>query len=128
MAKIKIFKTLNEISPPAKFLLSFEDFIVNQHPSKGGFYRPEYAYYLDREITSARSIKAIEQYAKTGKYPYYLIPNGPQLGPLISQLQRKYSLYKFIPGQESEVKDGKFYRAGMTPYLIFDIRESKDSD
>jgi hypothetical protein len=125
LGKIDMFKTLNQIIPPDKLLLSFEDLIVNQHPSKGGFYRPEYAYYLDREITPATNISEIEKYASTGQYPYYLIPNVPQLGDLIAQLQKRYPLFRYIPGEPGETKNGQFYKAGMTPYLIFDLQKSK---
>ena len=123
--KIDMFKILNQQIPPDKYLLSFEDFIVNQHPSKGGFYRPEIAWYLDREITQAQTLPDIEKYAATGQYPYYLIPNLPQLRQLISPLMQRYS-YQFIPSaQGKKTKDGKFLRAGMYPYLIFDLKSKK---
>ena len=126
--KIQMFKTLNSVIPPDKALLSFEDFIVNQHPSKGGFYRPEYAYYLDREIVPATSLEQIEQLAQTGRFLYYVIPSVPQLNPLINQLQKEYELYSYIAGDAGETKNGKFYRAGMTPYLIFDLQNKKPAD
>ena len=123
--KIQMFKTLNSIIPPDKALLSFEDFIVDQHTSKGGFYRPEYAYYLDREIVPATSLEQIKQLAQTGRFPYYVIPSVPQLNPLINQLQKEYELYSYITGDAGETKNGKFYRAGMPPYLIFDLQNKK---
>jgi hypothetical protein len=125
VSKLEMFKTLNQAIPPDKALLSFEDLIVNQHPAKGGFYRPEYAYYLDREIVPATTIDEIERYASTGRFPYYLIPNVPQLGELTSQLQRRYNLFRYIPGEPGETKNGQFYRVGMTPYLIFDLQNAK---
>jgi hypothetical protein len=116
---------LNQQIPPDKYLLSFEDFIVNQHPSKGGFYRPEIAWYLDREITQAQTLPDIEKYTATGQYPYYLIPNLPQLKPLVNSLMQRYS-YQFVPGSQGKRgKDGKFLRAGMYPYLIFDLKSKK---
>ena len=39
----KMMAKLNAAIPSDKKLLSFEDFIVNQHKSKGGFIRPEIA-------------------------------------------------------------------------------------
>ena len=123
--KIEMFKTLNSVIPPDKALLSFEDFIVNQHTSKGGFYRPEYAYYLDREIVPATSLEQIKQLAQTARFPYYLIPSVPQLSPLINQLQKEYELYSYIASDAGETKNGKFYRAGMTPYLIFNLQNKK---
>ncbi|MGA1979767.1 MAG: hypothetical protein ABSG99_04270 [Sedimentisphaerales bacterium] len=123
--KIEMFKTLNSVIPPDKALLSFEDFIVNQHASKGGFYRPEYAYYLDREIVPATSFEQIKQLAQTGRFPYYLIPSVPQLNPLINQLQKEYELFSYICGDPGETKNGKFYRAGMPPYMIFNLQNTK---
>ena len=124
--KIDMFKMLNQQIPPDKYLLSFEDFIVNQHSSKGGFYRPEIAWYLDREITQAQTLPDIGKYAAAGQYPYYLIPNLPQLRQLISPLMQRYS-YQFIPSvQGRKTKDGKFLRAGMYPYLIFDLKSKKE--
>lgn len=121
--KLKMFERLNEKIPPDKALLSFEDFIVDQHSSKGAFYRPEIAWYLDREIVPARSLDEIQAYAKTGEYPYYLIPHVNELQPLISQLMKLYR-YEYVPGAEGELKNGQFYRAGMNPYLIFDLNSA----
>jgi len=131
--KIEMFKNLNKSIPPDKFLLSFESFVVDQgNKAKIPFYRPEIAWYLDREIVQAgivknrrlmvaESLKDIEQKARTGKYPYYLIPKLKPLMPLIIQLAQRYQVYKQIPGEPGESKDGKFYRAGMMPYFIFDL-------
>jgi hypothetical protein len=68
-----MFKMLNKNIPPDKALLSFESFVVNQHAAKGAFYRPEIGWYLDRPIVVARGLADIQEKAKTGKYPYYLI-------------------------------------------------------
>ena len=120
-AKIEMFKMLNKKIPPDKALLSFEDFIVDQHSSKGGFYRPEIAWYLDREITPARTADDIQRLAGTGRYPYYLIPQADQLMPLINLLTRLYK-YQYVAGDPgAETKDGNFLRAGVIPYLIFDL-------
>lgn len=112
---------LNEKIPPDKALLSFEDFIVNQHKAKGGFYRPEIAWYLDREIVQATTLEQIQKNAQTGKFPYYLVPTVNQLSQLINSLNQTYK-YQYIPGDEgARTKDGKFLRAGMMPYIIFDL-------
>ena len=125
--KIEMFKKLNQKIPGDKALLSYEDFIVNQHSSKGAFYRPEIAWYLDREIVVARTPEEVEKYAKTGECPYYLVPQARQLSPLINALVKRYE-YQVIPGDEGEqTKDGKFFRAGMMPYLIFDLRIDKSA-
>ena len=131
-AKIKMFKMLNQKIPPDKALLSFEPFIVHQHKAKGAFYRPEIAWYLDRDIVPVRIIKdgrimvvetmkEIQQKAETGKYPYYLVPTVDSLSPLISQLRKNYT-FEYIQGEPGETKNGKFYRGGMMPYLLFDLR------
>lgn len=120
-AKIELFKKLNQQIPPDKALLSFEDFIVNQNEAKGGFIRPEIAWYLDRDITPARSIDKIKQYASTGRYPYYLIPAINDLSPLINQLKQDYQ-YEYVAGIASVyTKSGKFLKAGMYPYMIFNL-------
>jgi 4-amino-4-deoxy-L-arabinose transferase-like glycosyltransferase len=120
-AKIKMFQMLNSRIPPDKALLSFEEFIVNQHESKGGFYRPEIAWYLDRDIVPATSFQQVQELAKTGRYPYYLVPAHPNLAELINQLKQIYK-YEYVAGDLGEqTKDGKFLKAGMLPYVIFDL-------
>lgn len=121
LEKIKMFKMLNQRIPSDKALLSYEDFIVKQHKSKGGFYRPEIAWYLDRDIVPARSIDKIKNLAATGKYPCYLVPYAKDLLPFINQLTKLYK-YEYITGTAGEkTKDGKFFRAGIMPYMIFDL-------
>ncbi|MHC4756438.1 MAG: hypothetical protein ACYTBP_14990, partial [Planctomycetota bacterium] len=122
--KIKMFKMLNNKIPPTKSLLSFEDFIVNQHKSKGAFCRREIAWYLDREIVPAGNLQDIQNFAATGKYPYYLIPHIKQLMPLINQMKQRYR-FEYVPGEKGErTKDNKFLKAGMVPYLIFDLNDT----
>jgi len=121
LAKIKMFEMLNKKIPQDKALLSFEPFVVDQHSAKGAFYRPEIAWHLDRDIVQARSFTEIQKYAQTGRYPYYLVPVVDRLAPLTSQL-RKYYKFDYVPGDPSQTKYGKFYRAGMYPYMIFDLR------
>lgn len=119
--KIKMFEELNSKIPADKALLSFEEFVVDQHSVKGPHYRPEIAWYLDREIVVARSIEAVERKAKTGRYPYYLIPSAKELMPLINQLTRRYK-YQTVPGQSGErTKDGRNLKVGMMTYMIFDL-------
>ena len=134
--KIEMLETLNRNIPPDKMLLStmlpMEGFVVNQHKSKGSHYRPEIAWHLDREIRQAlvikdgkvmadETIKDIEQKAATGKFPYYLIPEVRGLEPLVSQLQKLYK-FQYIQGEDGQSsKDGKFIKAGMSNYMIFDL-------
>jgi 4-amino-4-deoxy-L-arabinose transferase-like glycosyltransferase len=128
-AKIKMFQMLNARIPPDKYLLSFDPFIVNQHESKGAFYRPEIAWYLDREITQAQKLEEVINAAKTGKYPFYLLPlslGNPQADAYVMnlsrQLQQLYK-YEYIPGQPGEVdKKGRFLKAGMPNYILFDLQ------
>lgn len=116
---------LNKAIPPDKALLSFEDFIVNQHESKGGFIRPEIAWYLDRDIVPATSFQQVQELAGTGGYPYYLVPYHPNLAELINQLKQVYK-YEYVPGDPGETtKDGKFLKASMYPYMIFDLTSKK---
>jgi hypothetical protein len=123
--KVEMFKMLNQRIPADKYLLSFEPLTVDQNKSKGAFYRPEVAWYLDREITPAQTFEEVEKYAATGNYPYYLIPNIPQLRPLINQLMQKYD-YEYIPPvQGKQTASGEFLRAGMYPYFIFDLSGKK---
>jgi 4-amino-4-deoxy-L-arabinose transferase-like glycosyltransferase len=128
-AKIKMFQMLNSRIPPDKYLLSFDPFIVAQHPSKGAFYRPEVAWYLDREIIQAQKLEEVVNAAKTGKYPFYLMPlsiGDPKadayLMNLSRQLQQLYK-YEYIPGQPGETdKKGEFLKAGMPNYILFNLQ------
>jgi hypothetical protein len=123
-ALIEMFKDLNQKIPPDKALLSFEDYVVNQHPVKGPHYRPEVAWYLDREIVPARTLQQVRNYAATGQYQYYLVPFTNYTAALVRELTRQYK-YNQIPGKDGEAtKDGKFVRAGMYTYLIFDLTSS----
>jgi hypothetical protein len=123
-ALIEMFKDLNEKIPPDRALLSFEDHVVNQHPVKGPHYRPEVAWYLDREIVPARTLKQVQIYAATGQYQYYLVPYTNYTISLIRELAKQYK-YRQIAGHDGEAtKDGKFVRAGMYTYLIFDLTTS----
>ena len=125
----KMLEQLNKMIPPDKELLSFDDFIVNQNSAKGPHYRPEVAWYLDRKIVGAQKIEDIEKYAATGNFPYYLMPlsyytneGTAYLQNLSRQLQQKYKGSYLTYGQPAEqTKDGKFLRAGMSAYLLFDL-------
>ena len=121
---IKMLKKLNDMIPPDKRLLSFESFVVDQgKKAKIPFVRPEIAWYLDRQITETRSLNDIAEYAKTGLYPYYLVPDMPQLKPLTQKLRTMYKLEDYIAGDPGEQKNGKFYRAGMMNYMIFNLKK-----
>ena len=130
--KIEMLKKLNLLIPPKESLLSFEDFIVNQNEAKGAFYRPEVAWYLDRDIVMASTLEEIQEKAMTGKYPYYLMPlsdfdrqTTAYLNNLSTQLGKIYN-YEYIHGVKGETtKDGKFLKAGMSNYLLFDLSKKK---
>ncbi|MFZ0034695.1 MAG: hypothetical protein WAK60_06890 [Sedimentisphaerales bacterium] len=119
-AKIELLETLKRNIPPDKALLSFEDFVVNQHPAKGAFYRPEVAWHLDRDVVRATTLAEVLEYAKSRKYPYYLVPLMEETRALINELSKQFK-YQYISGDQGEMKDGKFYKAGMMPYMIFDL-------
>jgi len=128
-AKIKMFQMLNLRIPPDKYLLSFDPFVVDQHAAKGAFYRPEIAWYLDREIVQAAKPEEITEAAKTGKYPFYLMPlsvGDPQADAYLTNLSRQLQLlykYEYIPGVSGEVnKEGRFVKAGMSNYVLFDLQ------
>jgi hypothetical protein len=91
-AKIEMFKLLNSNIPPDKYLLSYDPYMTDQHESKGAFYRPEIAWYLDREITPARSktLEEIQKFAASGKYPCYLVPEPPQFSDKTMSLIYQY--------------------------------------
>jgi len=120
--KVKLFTMFNELIPPDKMLLSFEGLKVQQHKAKGSHYRPEIAWYLDREVVVARTLTEIEEQAKTGKFPYYLMPRtyydretSAYLAKLSNELQQRYKM-TYIPPDP-----GGPDQAPMLPYLIFDL-------
>jgi len=122
--EVKMLKDLNQKIPPDKALLSFDDFIVYQHAVKGPHLRPEVAWYLDRKITRARTFDQVQSYAQTGNYPYYLIPYQKPLMQIIKRLSLRYE-YEPITGQDGEADEkGRFLRAGMPSYIIFDLYSS----
>ncbi|UCE98989.1 MAG: glycosyltransferase family 39 protein [Planctomycetota bacterium] len=122
--KIAMFKDLNKKIPPDKTLLSFEDFVVNQHPVKGPHYRPEIAWYLDRDIEVVRTIENMERKTETGRYSHYLIPLAGPTRPIINQLSKRYE-YEYVPGEEpTKDKKDRFLTAGMRAYFIFDLNSS----
>jgi hypothetical protein len=129
-AKIDMFKMLNSRIPPDKHLLSFDPFVVDQHESKGAFYRPEIAWYLDREIIQAAKLEEITAAAKTGKYPFYLMPlsvGDPQTDAYLSNLSKQlgqFYKYEYIPGVSGETDSkGRFLKAGMSNYILFDLEK-----
>ena len=74
----------------------------------------------------------LEEKRKSGKYPCYLVPGQlyhPQLGPALAmylqglnaELKRRYPTLIALPGQKGERKDGKFFKAGMRPYFVYDL-------
>jgi hypothetical protein len=119
-AKVKLLTMLNKRIPPDKALLGtmlpMEGLIVNQHKAKGAHYRPEVAWYLDREIVPARTFEEIQQKAGTGRFPYYLIVYDKQLMPLINQLRQRYR-YESFPADPGGPR-----KSWMPPYLLFDLR------
>jgi len=119
--KVELFKTLNRDIPADTALLSFESFVRIQNAVKGAHYRPEIAWYLDREIIEVRSIADINKYAEAQKYPRYLIPAYQQLAPLIKPLQKQYK-FEIFPGAAGEKDENdKTIKIGSPPYIVFDL-------
>ena len=118
--KMEMLKSLREKIPPDKALLSYDPFMVDQHKSKGAHYRPEIAWHLDREIIQARTFAEVQKYALTGRFPYYLVPAVDQLSPLIAQLRKQYK-FEYVAGHPGEFRNGKFFKRGMMPHMIFDL-------
>jgi len=137
--KIEMFKMLNRLIPPDKALLSFEPYTIDQFPGiKAASYRPEIAWYLDRDIEVAQSLKDIEEKRKTGKYPYYLVPKTHQVKEaaayiqmLITQLEKRYKVvaeYPYVPWENRNLpwhkkadKNIRIYKTGLFPQVIFDL-------
>lgn len=91
---ISLFKELNRRIPSDQALLTYQDFMTHQSGAKPPFYRPEYAWYLDHEMTVANAwqyqgdpmkaadiddvvdttIAEIRRQAGTGRFPWYLVP------------------------------------------------------
>jgi hypothetical protein len=74
----------------------------------------------------------IEQKRRTGRFPCYLVPGQlyhPRLGPALAlylmglnaELQKRYPTLVSAPGQKGETKYGKFFKAGMRPYFVYDL-------
>jgi len=105
---LQLFQKLNRQIPPNQALLSFDDYTVQQHEAKGRFYRPEFAWYLDRPIIAARVLSDIKRSAATGRFPYYYIPDAQPpclLSPEVMQPLQSMSddrLIKLMPPPNSK--------------------------
>jgi len=102
-----LFQKLGAEIPPGQLLLKFKDFTVPSSGANASIYRPEYAWYLDREMVVANAwhynpnwagpaqidkvvddtIGEIQRQAKTGRFAYYFIParEHPDYDPLYYQ-------------------------------------------
>jgi len=116
--RAKMYSDLNKRLTPDQILLSFEPLVVNQNKAKGEHYRPEVAWYLNRNIKQVTKFEDIVKLADTGKYPCYIMPavyydqqNSIYLKTLSQQLTRLYE-FKFIATVANE--------PGL-PYLVFDL-------
>lgn len=123
MARIKMLKMLNEKIPPDKSLLVRElhTYYVKQHKSKGGHYRPEVAWYLDRRIRQATTFEQVQAAAAAGNYSYYLIAYQQNYIPLINRLSKDYQHIAIRGEQSEQTSDGKFLTAGMMDHILFDL-------
>jgi hypothetical protein len=91
---IALFQRLNREIPPDKALLTFQNFLIKENRAKVAHYRPEYAWYLDREMIVANAwqynpdwvrlarigdvveetVREIQAQGQTGRYWFYMIP------------------------------------------------------
>ena len=117
---IRLFQTLQQQIPPDKPLVSYQSFLITQHPSKGPMPRPEVAWYLDRQIVEAQSLQAVEAQARTGA-PIYLIPYIRQLEPLLIQLRHRYQ-WQYIPPDQVVPQS-----SSALPYMLFFLQKSATS-
>ncbi len=141
--KIAMWKTVNEVVPPDKKLLTFNavaDSLMHiQSEAKGKGYRAEAAWYIDRQIEDAQTPEEIQQKAATGEYTHYLLPLA--LGGDRRVAEYLYSLAQFLAARyrivyQTEGKRSKEFRSGdynryykqriqefgMRPYVLFDLR------
>lgn len=133
--QIEMFQMLNEKIPPDKALLSFEPHVIDQFPGvKAASYRPEVAWYLDRDVVPAQTIQEIEKLTATGKFPYYLMPTwspDPRVRSILLQiateLEKKYKWERISGSPGKTTKDGKFLEAFLPDQLIFDLRGKSDT-
>jgi 4-amino-4-deoxy-L-arabinose transferase-like glycosyltransferase len=119
-------------------------FVVEEHPAKGRHYRPQIAWYLDREIVGAPDIRVllgspsqdpqeqlkqivagIQAKAATGKFRFYLMPDSRQLAPLINVLSQQYEVALNVPAVRAEPPVwpdmGMPMNRGSRAYIAFDL-------
>ena len=121
---IRMFQAIHDRIPADQRLLSFHHYKIQQHESKGTHYRPEVAWYLDREIDQAVTPQEINAEAATGQYPFYLIQIPPashpyykQIVSLIQFLQAHYPVERF-EGDPDMAGDIRYSQ----PHLLFDLQ------
>lgn len=141
---VEMFTRLRAMVPPDRALLSFEDYVFDQFPGvKARSMRPEFAWYLDREIRRSRDLEEIDRLARSGEAAYYLIPAAHprlevarELARLVPPLRARYRTVFSYPEQPAEKRHLPWlpreprtlrpYREGMLPHLLFDLRERID--
>jgi len=129
-SKIEMLQRLNRDIPPDKPLLSFWDFMLQDHAAKGAHYRPQVAWYLDREVVQARSLEEIEAAAKSGRCNRYLIPAVRSLAPLIRAMAQRYRLadrteaVRPVPG--IALDPSMPLNRGSVGYFVFDLTRPPD--
>ena len=121
---IRMLQSIHDRIPSDERLLSFNPHRVRQNEAKGAFYRPEVAWYLNREIDQAATPQQITAAADTGRYPFYLIQVPPRSHPyyqqimtLIQFLQARYPVERF-EGDPDMAGDIRYSQ----PHLLFDLQ------
>jgi tetratricopeptide (TPR) repeat protein len=101
---INMFRRLNQEIPSNEVLAAFFNHVYQESPSKPAFYRPEVAWYLDREIVTARTVVEIAQLAADRRSSFYLAEVPPTPPALVEELKRRYPFEHF---------KGTAYQAGL---------------
>ena len=115
---IEIWKALNRNIPPNEALLSYRSLLIQNNPAKGSHYRPEVAWYLDRETVPATTLPDIARLASSGRFRYYLVDMSPQTIGVYDELMTKYR-YEYFKGHPVQREPE---RVPMNDQLVFDLR------
>jgi tetratricopeptide (TPR) repeat protein len=117
-AEVDLFKHLNSEMAPDETLLTYQSYLMVENPHKLSYFRPEVAWYLDRDMAVATTLEDIERRAATKKYPYYLVPQDLAPPALIEQLKARYA-WGIVQVRRDQDTPGVFDEGDE---LVFDLR------
>jgi hypothetical protein len=118
--RLEMFEAMREEIPPDQALLSFESYFFDQKPGvKQGSYRPEVAWHLNRDIVVARLLPEIEDQARTGRFPYYLMP----------ATHRKHDVNQYLAWLTLQMRSRYTYDVvrGNPDQWVFDLRTRRSA-